>query len=515
MRFLPHVLKRLAVALGAAVLVTGSTVAAAQVEPELPDIGEPAGALISDDYAYAISLEVLRELRAQNYLLDDPESNEYIQDIGARLASQAPDMPHPIQYVVAHDDVINSDSIGDLVIMWSGLIIATENESELAGVMAHETAHCTQRHLARGALAQEHQTMAAAATMLAAVILGVVAGGYQSGDIIEGGLLSAQGMAAQQGINYTRTQEWEADHVGLQYLAKAGFSPYGMADFFELLQSRYGFEESLYPKFLQDHPITPDRIADARDRAAQLPQPTNLHDSVNYGLIRERLRVLTSDPTYDILDYYRKRMESDTPSLDDLYGYAVALMQRNQPAQAVRVLKPLVAQHQAVVLLRSALGQAQVAAGETQQGLATFAEGETLFPRNVPLTVRYAEALIKSGRGAQAHNLLLDLFNNVEPTPMQIKLTAQAASAAGDPGDAYYYMGEYQISTGNLPLATQQLQLALATPHLNNVQRERYRARLAEIREFLAQQQREKRGGGGGSQFLGDSTGSGLNFLPR
>jgi predicted Zn-dependent protease len=137
-----------------------------------------------------------------------------------------------------------------------------------------------------------------------------------------------------------------------------------------------------------------------------------------------------------------------------------------------------------------------------------------LFPRNVPLTVRYAEALITAGRGREAHDLLLDLFNNVEPTPMQIKLTAQAANAAGDPGDAYYYMGEYQISNGNLPLATQQLQLALAAPHLNNVQRERYRARLAEIRDFLAEQQRENHGRT--PQFTGDGTaeGSGID-IPR
>jgi predicted Zn-dependent protease len=241
-----------------------------------------------------------------------------------------------------------------------------------------------------------------------------------------------------------------------------------------------------------------------------MPIPPNLHDSVMYGLVRERLRVLTAEPTYDILAYYRRVLQSDTPPLEDQYGYAIALMERGKPAQAVKILQPLVEQHQSVILLRSALGQAQVAAGEMQQGLATFAQGEVLFPRNVPLTVRYAEALIKAGRGSEAHSLLLDLFNNVEPTPMQIKLTAQAASAAGDPGDAYYYMGEYQISNGNLPLATQQLQLALATPHLNNVQRERYSARLAEIRDFLAQEARENHGRLPQQQLTGD--GSGFDF---
>ena len=115
-----------------------------------------------------------------------------------------------------------------------------------------------------------------------------------------------------------------------------------------------------------------------------------------------------------------------------------------------------------------------------------------------------------AGRPAEAHTMLLDLFNNVPPTPDQIRLTALAASAAGDPGDAYYYMGEYQISGGELNLAVQQLQLALASPHITQIQRERYQARLDELRDYLAstrkrqlasdnqdQGQGQRRGGGG------------------
>lgn len=495
--------RRLAATLSAAVLTVSAGVAAAQSEMELPDIGNPAGALVTNDDAYGIGLMMLRQLRAQNYILDDPEATEYIESIGSRLASQAPDQPHPIQYVVAADNSINSFAIGSVVVMWSGLIIATDNESELAGVMAHETAHVTQHHLAREIQAESRQSIATMAAMLASVLLGAVAGGNSSPDIIEGGIAAAQGMAAQHEINYTRSQEWEADRIGMQYLSSSGFSPYGLPDAFEMMQQRFGYEEGLIPRFLLDHPVTTDRIADARDRAAHMARPTDLKDSVDYGLIRERLRVLTASETYDIIGYYRKRMESDTPSLADQYGLGVALLQKNRPAEAVKVLQPLVTQHESVILPRIALAQAQVAAGDMQRGLATFAQGEALFPRNVPLTVRYAEALIKAGRAREAHELLLDLFNNIEPTPMQIQLTARAANAAGDPGDAYYYMGEYQISNGNLPLATQQLELALRTPNLTVVQRERFRARLAEIREFLAQEHREHPG-----QRQGDGSGS-------
>jgi predicted Zn-dependent protease len=503
-------LNRCAVLLGCAVLTIGSVAASAQSVPELPDIGNPAGALITNDDTYALSLAMLRQMRAQGAILDDPESTEYIESLGARIASQAPAQQHPIHYVILRSDEINSTAFGDDVFMWTGLIVATDNESELAGVMAHETAHVTQHHLQRGALAQSRQSIASMAGMLAAIVLGAVAGGNSSPDIIEGGIAAAQGLAAQHEINYTRTQEWEADRVGMEYLSRAGFSPYGMADFFQKTQQRYGYEEDLFPAFLNNHPITSDRIADARARAAHMPQPTDLKDSVDYGLVRERLRVLTASDTYDILGYYRKRMRTNTPALDDLYGYAVALLERGQPEEAVHVLQPLVTQHQGIILLRSALGQAEVAAGHMRAGLATFAEGETLSPRNVPLTVRYGEALIKAGRAKQAHELLLDLFNNVEPTPMQIRLTARAANAAGDPGDAYYYMGEYQLSNGNLPLATHQYELALATPNLTVVQRERFQARLAEIRQFLAEQRREQRGR---QREQGDGSG-GFGFAP-
>jgi predicted Zn-dependent protease len=132
-------------------------------------------------------------------------------------------------------------------------------------------------------------------------------------------------------------------------------------------------------------------------------------------------------------------------------------------------------------------------------GIATYQRAVLLFPRNVPLSVRYAESLMAVGKAKEAHTLLLDLFNNIAPTPEQIQLTALAASAAGDTGDAYYYMSEYHISSGDLPLAVQQLQLALAAPNLTSVQRQRFQARLDEIRDYLATVRVRKvsRGSGG------------------
>jgi beta-barrel assembly-enhancing protease len=485
--------QRLFVFCGTTVLIVGSTLAIAQSEADLPEIGRPGGTLATKNDLYEIGMMALRELRGMGVIIEDPESAEYIQSLGSRLAAQSLDGAAHFHYFFYDEGDVNAEAIpGGVIICNYGTILATSDESELAGVLAHETAHITQNHALRGAQAAERQSITAAAAMLAAIILGAMGGGAP---VVEGGIAAAQGMLAQSQINYTRTQENEADRIGMQYLSQAGFDPEGMPDFFESFEQHYGYEESLYPKFLIDHPVTPDRIADAKARAAHLERPKHVVDSVSYGLVKERLRVLTATEDYDILGYYRKLIASEsTPTLANRYGEAIALMRLHRPQEAVEILQPLASQYQSAILLRSALGQAQVEAGDVQGALKTFADAEVLFPRNVPLTVRYAEALIKIGRPQQAHDLLNDLFNTVEPTPIQIQLIAQAANAAGDTGDAYDYMGEYYLSNGNLMLATQQFQLALSAPHLTNVQRERFRARLAEIRDFLAEERRANHG---------------------
>jgi len=203
--------------------------------------------------------------------------------------------------------------------------------------------------------------------------------------------------------------------------------------------------------------------------------------------------VITASRDADALQEYKKETRGHESDFGTRYGEALALMSAGKPQDAARILEELVHQHESLTLLYSALAQAEIAAGQTNDGFSTFQHATSLFPRNVPISVRYAEALMANGRAKEAHALLLDVFNNEAPTPEQIRLTALAASAAGDTGDAYYYMSEYHISSGDLPLAVQQLELALAAPNLTAVQRQRFQARLDEIREVLAES-RHRRG---------------------
>lgn len=453
---------------------------------ELPDLGSPAEQMLSHTDEYRLGGMVAHELREQNAVFDDPEVNDYIQSIGNRLASQSDMGGIGFHYLVLDDPEFNSFAVsGGWVFIFTGVILASDTESELAAIMAHETAHITQHHIARGMQAQSRQSLAAAAAMVAAILLGAIGGGASGGNVIEGGVVAAQGLAAQAQINFTREEEKEADRVGIGYLAGASFNPSAMADIFEKSSRQFGLLETYIPAMLIDHPVTSDRIAEARARAAQFP-PVRAHDSLTFDLVKERVRVLTATGDVDLAGIYAKKIAEGETSLGNRYGYGLALLQGNHADQAAKIFAELLPQHENLTLLWDALAQAQAKAGHTSEALATFGHAEVLFPRNVPLTVRYARALMDAGRPAQAHLMLLDLFNQVEPTPGQIQLTALAASAADDPGDAYYYMGEYQLANGDLQLAVQQYQLALAAPHISSIQRQRFQARLDEVRDFLA-----------------------------
>jgi predicted Zn-dependent protease len=482
---MPNALKNFLVAVMAVVLPLQTL--AQSAGNDLPDIGSPASSTLSIDDEFHIGLKVMRQLRDEGQIIEDPEATEYIQALGSRIVAQATgDSAQRFSFFFVLDDTINAFALpGGFIGVNYGLMLATRNESQLAGVLAHEIAHVTQRHIARRVRSQGRQSIATVASILAAILIGAATG---SGDATMGGIAMAQGAAMQQQINFTRANENEADRVGMSFLAAAGFDPYGMPDFFETMGRRspvLATSRNALPEILQSHPVSTNRIAESRARAAQFKDLKPTAESVSYMLTRERLRVLGTPAEDNVRRYYSERREQQLQTVGERYGEALASYQAGNSRAALDSLTYLAREYPQVPMLQSTLGQALMSAGASDESLATFRRALNLSPRNIPLTMRYAESLMKTGDAKTAHAVLLDLFNNVAPTPEQIRFTALAASSAGDTGDAAYYMSEYHIATGNLPLSVAQLEMALAAPNITTVQRGRFQARLDEVREVL------------------------------
>jgi beta-barrel assembly-enhancing protease len=454
-------------------------------DQDLPDLGSPATAAVSLEEEYQAGLGWFAGIRQTGQVLEDPEVNDYIQEIGHSLSSHAEEGQHQFYYFVLRDPIINAFAMpGGFIAIQSGLILATRNENELAGVMAHETAHVTQRHIVRGMIEQSHAGLISTAAMLAAILLGATAGRSSPG-AMEGGILAAESAGIQHQINYTRAQEFEADRIGIGTMASAGYDPLGMATMFEELDRNSPDPSRVKAvEFLIDHPLSAERVAEARNRAQQIGRIRHT-DSLGYRLMRERLRSLVENPQM-VRDYYASMVKNGAGlSMEERYGKDVADIAMRNPAAAIPDLQALVRENPKVNQFYGALGQAYLVNGQLKESQAVLDKALNLFPRNAPITIRLAETLMHAGDNRRAHLILDDLFNVVEPTPDQTRLIAKAASSAGDIADSYYYMSYFYLMTGDIKMAANQLELGLEMPGLDPIQRARFSARLEEVRAAM------------------------------
>jgi predicted Zn-dependent protease len=455
-------------------------------EINLPDMGSPADAILNTNEEAQYGRSIMRDIRNSGMVVEDPLINEYINEVGSRIAAQTSDGDHDFTFFVIEDHRINAFALpGGYIGVHTGLLEATRSEDELAGVLAHEVAHVTQRHIARAIHANSRQSLLSTAIMLGAMIAGAAGGGT---DVMQAGMAVSQGMSAQAQINFTRSNEHEADRVGIAALADAGFDPYGMASFFDVMSrqnSRAPDERA--PAFLMTHPVTSSRIAEARDRARHYPQ-VRTDDSISYGIAKVRMKVDSFDTPKEAVAYFERRPYQNQNDLER-YGRLLAYLRAGSFYKALDIIENLVNKNPGVIAYHIAMGDTQVLLGRHDEAIDTYEEAIKLFPRNVPLVIAYAERMLEMNQAVAAHTLLLDLLNNVPPTPNQARLIARAASEAGENAESLYYLSEYRLMIGDLVGGINYLQQALRLPELQEIQRIRFEARIDFIREFMSEDQ--------------------------
>ena len=468
----------LALLLSAQTLPAGAQVGQSQ---ELPDMGSLADSVLTSAEEHEIALNVVEQIRRAGKLVTDPEINEYISDVGKRLAYRAQNGDHRFHFFVVQDPSINAFALpGGFIGVHTGLIEATANESELAGVLAHEIAHVTQQHISRQIQAMRGTSIMSVAALVGALLVGGLLGG--GGDMMQGALMASQGMALQQRINFTRAHEYEADRIGIGTLSEAGFDPRGLPSFFETMSRKESLASAAIPEILRTHPVSVNRIAEARGRIS--PQMMREADSsLNYYLAQAQARLLNSGNPQLALRRFRAQPVTETPGdIGKFYGEGLALLEDGQPAQAREVLRTLLNEHPHSIPLRIAEARAAVAAGNAPGARRAFEDALRLFPGNVSIAHRYAEALIADGQALKARELLLEYLINDKLNPETTRLLAQASGESGQVADAHYFMAEYELMRRNLNGAHTQLQLALkAAEQSDEVRRSRIEARLEQV----------------------------------
>ena len=476
---------------------------------ELPDLGDVSQDSISPYEERQLGLQIMSQIRADPSYLDDAEIDGYLTNLGYKLISGSneaqPDQA--FEFFALRDPSINAFALpGGFMGFNSGLILTAKSESELAGVMAHEISHVTQKHLARMIAGQKYAML----TSLASLALAILAA-RANPDAGQAVLATTQAAAIQSQLNYTRAHEKEADRIGLRVLVKAGFDPSGMSTFFGRLQRAGRFQENGAPSYLRTHPLTYERIADIENRTQNMSYK-QVPDSIEFQLVRAKLRASEGESRYAI-KYFdsnlrEKRYSNETA---ERYGLISALLREGNNTRANKELTLLYesphfgtmskmkdnhllgetirierkALH-ASAMIETLAARVKLSVGQHTEALEIYKTALRIYPSHRALIYDYAAALLHNGYKDEA---LKFTSQQLQFTPNDIrlyKLQAQGYEAIGNNMLQHRAQAEAYIRQGNLLAAIDQLKTALKTKDGDFYDTSSVEARLKELQHWLS-----------------------------
>jgi predicted Zn-dependent protease len=454
----------------------------------LPELGDVADASFSPQQERRLGENIMREIRSDRSYYDEPEATAYVNRLGQRLVARA-DTRQDFEFFLIRDPQINAFALpGGYVGLYTGLLLTSQSESELASVVAHEVAHVTQRHIARMIATQKQTAILSIASLAAALLLTRV-----SGEAAQAAAAFSQAGLIQSQLNFTRDHEREADRVGLQLLEGAGFDPRGAASFFERLQRATRVYETAAPSYLRTHPLPFERIADIQNRVQDYHY-RQVPDSVDFQLVRAKLRAELETPR-EAVAYFEEslRERKFLSEAASRYGLATAALRVNDVAKARK-------EHDAAVKLVpphpmiEALGcRIQRATGAVEPTIACYRDAVKAYPNYRPLLYDYADALLQSRQPEVALKLVEGQLQVVTGDYRLYLLQARAYAALGRPLAQHRAQAEAYARQGNYGAAVEQLQIGLKSGDGDFYQLSSGEARLRELRKLDEEQRKESR----------------------
>ena len=453
-------------------------------EIELPDIGSSEGIILSETYESRIGNAFLRQIRRSNRIIADPAVEHYIQSIGEKIVAHSDRPDLAATFFMIFDKRINAFAgPGGVIGINIGTLLQSHNESELAGVIAHEVAHVTQRHVAR---AFEQQSRYKIPLMMA--VLGAVALGAMRPDASAFATKSLLGLGIQSRLNFTRANEKEADRIGIKFLARSGYNPHGMSDFFRRLLRHNHSNQIIVPEFLRTHPLTTNRVAEAEERAINYPVQVP-ENSRNYELMRVKIDVFSMSSPADAVKAYtykHKLLEKEGKNTEFVrYGYAIALARNGKLEEAAKITQQLLYDNSRDLHFLLLSAQIAAAARDYDTSLALLEVAHSYHGNIRPLIFAWSKTLLDARKPQKARQLLrvYRQQNDVSMDPAFYELTAQAESQSDYPSEGSIAKAEALYLRGQTQKAIDQLLFAEKQLSLSYYQQQRVIARRAVMEE--------------------------------
>ena len=450
---------------------------------QLPDLGSSAATIISAREEQMVGDDFIRRARQHLPFISDPELLIYINEVGHRIAEASNHPEQSFNFYLIEDSNINAFAVpGGHIAVHTGLILEAENEDQLASVLAHEVAHVTQHHIARGIEKSKGSTLKTLATVIAAAALG--------GQAAQAALIYANASAIEKQLSYGREFEREADAIGIRSLYAAGYSPDEMPGFFRTLQRWSRIRESGAPEFLRSHPLTVSRISESAARTENYPDAP-LADQTSFKYTKAKMRAMYAENIPAELALIEAEIvdTEDAAPADLRFSYALILMRANKYDQARSEIADLLYQFPEHVGYKLAQSDIELEAQQYDLGIAQLADVRQNLPEQwshyeQTVDLYYANALVLTERFTEAIPVLRKSIRKTPDEPLFHSMLARAYGESGETLKAYQSRGEYHFLRGNLGFAQVQFKEAakLATSYYDKAS---LQARLEDIKRQL------------------------------
>ncbi len=454
-------------------------------ELKLPNLGESSTSMFSAEFEHQLGRTWLQMFRSQVPTVDDPLLHDYLEHLIYLLVTHSKLEDRRVELVIVNSPEINAFAVpGGVIGVNNGLLLYAQTEDELVTVLSHEIAHLSQRHFSRGVEFQQKNQPLTLAAMLASFILMATAGT----DAGMAAMSATQAAAQSSALRYSRTNEQEADRVGMQTLVDAGFDPHAAPAMFERMMqaSRYSSSDRI-PEFLRTHPLSENRIADTRNRARQYPEQ-EAHVSLDYQLMRARVANQLAATPEEAVQKFRGELEGTPRSAEAAsYGLVLALTAAGKPDEAALQLDGIWSKRRDRIEYIIADAEIDMARSQPDKAVEKLASRLKLSPDNHPLTMTYAKALMQDGKPHIAEEVLVTQSKLVPNDPGLWYLLAEVQGLSGNILGLHQSRAEYFILNGNLDQAEKQLTYALQLSRQDYLTSAKINQRLADIAKMRAE----------------------------
>ena len=446
----------------------------------LPELGDRVSGAVSTAEEKLIGREFLKQVYFQAPLISDALIQEYTELLTYRLSEYSEVKDRRFTVLLIDDNSLNAFAApGGVIGVNGGLFLNADNEAQFSSVMAHELAHLSQRHFARNILNAQDRSLASSLTMISSIALALISNN-------PGAMMVGSALMQTQNLRYSRLFEKEADRVGFANLVKAGYDPKAMGEMFENMNDLRRLAGEAPPEFLLTHPLSSSRISDALNAAEGIPVEGTKNNSLEFSLIKSRLKVYYENIPSQSIRYFNAEMKKEN-SDSNIYGLALAYSQNNNLRESENLINILLKKYPKNLFLNTSKIEILTKAQKYDEALQlanTFLE---ISPKNYPLTITKSKLLLEMKRFFESEELIRDQLIRRNEDPELWLLLSEIQRNSKNIVGYHQSRAEYFLLLGQNEQALGQLEFALNLTKNNFQVSERIMNQIISIKKAIGE----------------------------